>query len=125
MTKLILEPGRLNIEFPNASVSKVYRVRIIGQVITYIPDESSLILGSVPTISSEATQEETLKINIFNQLANLSGNVLRKGAIVSVEGFYDGNDVSVVDIYEINGMNLSHENMKMLQSLNHLESLNK
>ncbi|EGW31123.1 uncharacterized protein SPAPADRAFT_142548 [Spathaspora passalidarum NRRL Y-27907] len=120
MTRLILEPGSLSSLYPDASVSQNYRVRIIAQVLEYHPDNATLTLIQVPTLNS--SDSSTITINIFEQLGDISGDVIRKGTVVNLEGFYDGNTVIVIDIYPINGAHLNVENLETIQSLNNLPS---
>ncbi|RLV93501.1 hypothetical protein JA1_002292 [Spathaspora sp. JA1] len=119
MTRIILQPGTLTQQFPDASTSQTYRLRIIGQVTEYIGDNSTLILTSIPTLTESSSN---LSINIFNQLESIPGDVIRKGTIVSVEGFFDGDTLNVIDIYPINGADVDVESLKTLQKLNDLSS---
>jgi hypothetical protein len=124
MTRLVVDPLRLKQLFADASVCTPERIRIIGQVVEYLDTDSRLTISMVPTILDAASNGKIL-VNVESIVGELSTGVTKVGAIVSIEGFYDGNDVNVFDIYEINGASLLDTNATttMLQMTN-LSSMN-
>ncbi|KAK6456929.1 uncharacterized protein RJT20DRAFT_134228 [Scheffersomyces xylosifermentans] len=109
MTKLVLEPTQISHIFPNASVSRTYRVRIIAQVVEYNPHEPSLVLCKLPNIpdpdvievldddeEEEVSSKNGLKVKIDSVIQQLNPSVIEPGSTVDAEGMYDG---SVVDIF--------------------------
>ena len=127
MTKLILNPSDLSIEFPNISISNPQRIRILCQVIEYIPNESSLIIDKLPTVTSSSTTNTNnpnlVKVNIFDILNDCSLEVISRGTIINIDGYYDGSNIQPINIYEINGINFIIENIELLNQLNQLKSL--
>lgn len=125
MTKLILNPGDLFLIFPDISISNPQRIRILCQVIKYIPNESCLIIDKIPTVAESSTNKESLvKIDIFDILEDiLSIEIINKGTIINIDGYYDGEKIQPIDIYEINGINFTIENIEILNQLNQMKSL--
>ncbi|KHC54191.1 Protein involved in telomere maintenance [Candida albicans P75010] len=125
MTKLILNPGDLSSIFPDISISNPQRIRILCQVIKYIPNESCLIIDKIPTVAESSTNKESLvKIDIFDILEDiLSIEIINKGTIINIDGYYDGEKIQPIDIYEINGINFTIENIEILNQLNQMKSL--
>ncbi|AOW30863.1 Protein involved in telomere maintenance [Candida albicans P60002] len=125
MTKLILNPGDLSSIFPDISISNPQRIRILCQVIKYIPNESCLIIDKIPTVAESSTNKESLvKIDVFDILEDiLSIEIINKGTIINIDGYYDGEKIQPIDIYEINGINFTIENIEILNQLNQMKSL--
>ncbi|KAL1574290.1 hypothetical protein MG5_05437 [Candida albicans P57072] len=125
MTKLILNPGDLSSIFPDISISNPQRIRILCQVIKYIPNESCLIIDKIPTVAESSTNKKSLvKIDIFDILEDiLSIEIINKGTIINIDGYYDGEKIQPIDIYEINGINFTIENIEILNQLNQMKSL--
>lgn len=125
MTKLILNPGDLFLIFPDISISNPQRIRILCQVIKYIPNESCLIIDKIPTVAESSTNKKSLvKIDIFDILEDiLSIEIINKGTIINIDGYYDGEKIQPIDIYEINGINFTIENIEILNQLNQMKSL--
>lgn len=125
MTKLILNPGDLSLIFPDISISNPQRIRILCQVIKYIPNESCLIIDKIPTVAESSTNKKSLvKIDIFYILEDiLSIEIINKGTIINIDGYYDGEKIQPIDIYEINGINFTIENIEILNQLNQMKSL--
>lgn len=123
MTRLVVDPLRLKQLFSDASVTTPERIRIIGQVVEYLDTESRLSISTIPTMLDASNG--TILVNIESIVGELSTGVTEVGAIVSIEGFYDGDDVNVFDLYEINGESLLDTNATttMLQMTN-LNSMN-
>ncbi|RLP66607.1 hypothetical protein L150_05387 [Candida albicans Ca529L] len=125
MTKLILNPGDLSSIFPDISISNPQRIRILCQVIKYIPNESCLIIDKIPTVAESSTNKKSLvKIDVFDILEDiLSIEIINKGTIINIDGYYDGEKIQPIDIYEINGINFTIENIEILNQLNQMKSL--
>ncbi|KGR04347.1 hypothetical protein MG3_05473 [Candida albicans P78048] len=125
MTKLILNPGDLSSIFPDISISNPQRIRILCQVIKYIPNDSCLIIDKIPTVAESSTNKESLvKIDVFDILEDiLSIEIINKGTIINIDGYYDGEKIQPIDIYEINGINFTIENIEILNQLNQMKSL--
>ncbi|EEQ43225.1 Protein involved in telomere maintenance [Candida albicans Ca6] len=125
MTKLILNPGDLSSIFPDISISNPQKIRILCQVIKYIPNESCLIIDKIPTVAESSTNKKSLvKIDIFDILEDiLSIEIINKGTIINIDGYYDGEKIQPIDIYEINGINFTIENIEILNQLNQMKSL--
>ncbi|KAK6462555.1 hypothetical protein DFJ63DRAFT_335874 [Scheffersomyces coipomensis] len=116
----------INDKFPDACDSKIYRIRIIAQVVEYIEHESSLLLGRLPRFQSKTGDvvagNDALKVNIIDAMP-ISHDLTYSGAIVNAEGYYDGNTVNVFHCFPINGQSLiPDENAGVLTELNNLES---
>ncbi|KGQ83841.1 hypothetical protein MEQ_05411 [Candida albicans P87] len=125
MTKLILNPGDLSSIFPDISISNPQKIRILCQVIKYIPNESCLIIDKIPTVAESSTNKKSLvKIDVFDILEDiLSIEIINKGTIINIDGYYDGEKIQPIDIYEINGINFTIENIEILNQLNQMKSL--
>ncbi|KGQ82709.1 hypothetical protein MEM_05467 [Candida albicans L26] len=125
MTKLILNPGDLSSIFPDISISNPQRIRILCQVIKYIPNDSCLIIDKIPTVAESSTNKESLvKIDIFDILEDiLSNEIINKGTVINIDGYYDGEKIQPIDIYAINGINFTIENIEILNQLNQMKSL--
>lgn len=123
MTKLVLDPTQLGIECPNASESRLYKVRVFGQVLVYDEDTATLIIRKIPTIPklydqvilTDETMEGTLPVNLFQVLEDLEGNVVRSGSIVNVIGYYNGNNINVVECFVVDSsLVASQDNINIL-----------
>ena len=65
-----------------------------------------------------------VKIDIFDILEDiLSIEIINKGTIINIDGYYDGEKIQPIDIYEINGINFTIENIEILNQLNQMKSL--
>lgn len=103
-------------EFPDATISNPQRLRILAQVKLYIPEESTLIIDKVPTITSQ--ESIPMGIYLFNLLESCSSRVLISGTIINIDGFFDGETINPVDIYEVNGANFTIENIQLIEEMN-------
>lgn len=105
MTRLVLDPSTLLIELPRASESRLYRVRIIAQVVEYDEESCCLTVVKVPTVPQIHTTivlddiEDDNRVQIFlsNIIDRLNLDCIRKGAVVNIIGYYNGNGVNVVE----------------------------
>ena len=106
MTKLILNPGDLSLIFPDISISNPQRIRILCQVIKYIPNESCLIIDKIPTVAESSTNKESLvKIDIFDILEDiLSIEIINKGTIINIDGYYDGEKFNLLIFMKLMGL---------------------
>ena len=79
----------------------------------------------IPTVAESSTNKESLvKIDIFDILEDiLSIEIINKGTIINIDGYYDGEKIQPIDIYEINGINFTIENIEILNQLNQMKSL--
>lgn len=116
MTKIIFIPNNISQEFPDATISNPQRLRILAQVKLYIPEESILIIDKVPTIPSQ--ESIPMNIYLFNILESCSSRVLNSGTIINIDGFFDGETINPVDIYEVNGANFTIENIQLIEEMN-------
>lgn len=132
MTKLVLDPLNLSLEFPKASNSNLHRIRILAQVIAYDDDTSTLRITKVQNIPQLHTvinlideplsERDTLDLNVFNVLSTLNIEVTYPGTIVNIIGYYNGDDVNVVECYPVNGGTIIPEkNVQVLAGLSSLK----
>lgn len=108
MTRLVVDPLRLQELFSNGSVSNPERIRMIAQVVEYLDFDSMIMVKMIPTLP-DATKDGVL-INVGNIVEYLNKDVTMAGTIVSIEGFYDGITVTAFDCYAINGEALLESN---------------
>lgn len=131
MTKLILDPLSLSLEFPKASESRIYRVRILCQVVEYDDLTATLKVCRVPTIHKlhteinlidEPTVEEcTLNVNLIGVLNKVNVETISVGSIVNMVGYFNGADVNVIECYSVNGSSIIPENnVKVLEEISKL-----
>ncbi|KAG2736140.1 hypothetical protein G9P44_000230 [Scheffersomyces stipitis] len=95
MTKIVLDPGGLQRQFPD---SVTVRVRLIVQVIEYREEDAVLVVGRMPNLKGlvETTEEsDFLDVDIRPVLGDLKPEVTYSGTLVNIEGLFDGNDLSV------------------------------
>ena len=131
MTNLLLDPGTLKLEYPEASISKVFRVRILGQVLDYHESRTTLVLTKVPNLPKlhvkrdwETTKRKTLEVNILNLLPVISPECINFGTIVFVTGYYDGEDLNVVECYPIKSKAIiAKENINTIIGISNLEEI--
>ncbi|CUM54485.1 uncharacterized protein AC631_04080 [Debaryomyces fabryi] len=131
MTKLILDPLSLSLEFPKASESRIHRVRILCQVVEYDDLTATLKVCRVPTIHKlhteinlidEPTVEEcTLNVNLIGVLDKVNVETISVGSIVNMVGYFNGADVNVIECYSVNGSSIIPENnVKVLEEISKL-----
>lgn len=133
MTKLVLDPGTLEFECPEASISKVCRVRVLGQVLNYHEGKTTLVLTRVPNIprlhnqaclDGETPNHKNLEVNILNVLPIVSSECIRVGNIVFVTGYYDGQDLNVIECYPIKSKSvIAQENINTIIEISRLEDM--
>ncbi|KAK6199973.1 uncharacterized protein RJT21DRAFT_5097 [Scheffersomyces amazonensis] len=123
MTKLILDPGALDIELPDASVSNSYRIRILGQIIEYIDNESIIIIRRIPNLPCKNNENllGIIKLNVTNAMP-INGDLTHKGMLINAEGFYDGSTIDIFHCYGLNGSDIiPDENINILRQVNELK----
>lgn len=132
MTKLIVDPLSLLLEFPKASESKSYRIRILGQVVEYDDVTATLKIRKVPNvpklyteinlIEDEAPEKYTLNLDVTGVLHTLTKESISVGAIVNIVGYYDGKEVNVIECYTVNGSSIiPPNNVKVLTEISSLK----
>ncbi|CUM62799.1 uncharacterized protein PRCAT00000357001 [Priceomyces carsonii] len=131
MTKLVLDPTSLPALFPDASILNVYRVRILAQILEYIDEESHLVITKICNIKTPANQQNTVSstnnckgiaVNIEGLTNSIGPDTIFKGAIVNINGFWDGSYIEVVQCYPVNSQTLLHyENIETLIEMNNIE----
>lgn len=105
MTRLVLDPSTLPIEFPRASDSKLYRVRIIAQVVEYDDESCCLTVVKVPTVPQihttivldDIADDNQVHISLSNITDRLNLDCIRKGAVVNIIGYYNGRGINPVE----------------------------
>lgn len=132
MTKLIVDPLSLLLEFPKASESKSYRIRILGQVVEYDDVTATLKIRKVPNvpklyteinlIEDDAPEKYTLNLDVTGVLHTLTKESISVGAIVNIVGYYDGKEVNVIECYTVNGSSvIPPNNVKVLTEISSLK----
>ena len=132
MTKLILDPLSLSLEFPKASESRLHRVRILCQVVEYDDLTATLKVCKVPNIHKLHTEinlidepvEEayTLNVNLFGVLDKINAESISVGTIINIVGYFNGEEVNVVECYHVNGSSIIPEtNVKVLAEMSELK----
>lgn len=132
MTKLILDPLSLSLEFPKASESRIHRVRILCQVVEYDDLTATLKVCKVPTIHKLHTEINlidepvvetcTLNVNLIGVLDKVKTEAIRVGSIVNMVGYFNGEEVNVIECYPVNGSSIIPENnVKVLEEISKLK----
>lgn len=132
MTKLILDPLSLSLEFPRASESRLHRVRVFGQVVEYDDVTATLKICKVPNIPKIHTEinliEETLPeiytldVNVLGVLDKMNTESISVGTIVNITGYFNGEDVNVIECYPVNGSSvIPQNNLHVLSELSKLK----
>lgn len=132
MTKLILDPLSLPLEFPKASESRLHRVRILGQVVEYEDAAATLKVCKVPNIPKLHTEinlidepvpeAHTLNVNIGGVLDKMNAESISIGTIVNIVGYFNGEDVNVIECYPVNGSSIiPHNNVTVLTEISKLK----
>ena len=132
MTKLILDPLSLSLEFPKASESRLHRVRILCQVIENDDLTATLKVRKVPNIHKFHTEINlidepvaeayTLNVNLFGVLNKMNAESISVGTIVNIVGYFNGEKVNVIECYSVNGSSMIPENnIKVLAEISKLK----
>lgn len=132
MTKLILDPLSLSLEFPKASESRIHRVRILCQVVEYDDLTATLKVCKVPNIHKLHTEinlidepvaeRYTLNVNLFGVLDKMNAESISVGTIVNIVGYFNGENVNVIECYPVNGSSIIPENnVKVLAGISKLK----
>lgn len=129
MTKIILDPISLPYIFPSASESEIFRVRIFAQVLGYKDEESTLRITKICNapkyhnyvIIDESDPEKYLDVSIHNILPEISNEVTIPGSLVSIVGYWNGEELNVIECNEFNGESLLP--FSNLETLNKLASI--
>jgi ribosomal protein L2 len=124
MTRLILDPCSLPSLLPKASVSQVYKIRLIVQVVEYDGERVCLVVRQMPiTGQVTAPSRATVRIRVSEIISSLNPEMIHYGSIVSITAFYDGVDVTAVECNAINVNNMQpQENIATLVGMTELES---
>lgn len=109
MTKLIVDPDALKLEFPRASESRSVRVRLLVQVIEYDDANANLVVRKLPNFPSTSIslddfsleQESRYVINVFGLLSNIHTEITDPGCIISLVGYYNGDKIHPIECYPI------------------------
>lgn len=117
MTKLILDPTSLPLVFPKASVSKLYKVRLLVQVLHYDLDEICLVVQQAPI----GVTSSTLSIDVSNIVSSLTPEIIHYGSMVNITGFYDGNRVTASECCLVDGNDINNDTISTLVAMTNLE----
>lgn len=110
MTRLVLDPATLPIEFPRASDSRVYRVRLIAQIVEYNDEACCLTVVKAPTVPQIHTtivlddieEDGKVQINVLNIVDRLNLDAISPGSVVSIVGYYNGQEINPVECDAVN-----------------------
>lgn len=133
MTNLVLDPASLAILFPKASIENLLKVRIIGQVLEYNPQNASLTIGKVPGMPSpqvvsldgieQDTLDQDLSLCISRCISSMKEGSLDPGSIISIVGFYDGKNVNVIDCSTAESTYLTLEAIQTLNAVSKAQNI--
>lgn len=111
MTKIILDPCTLSLEFPKASDTNYYQVRILAQVHEYDVRSATLTVGKISTIpqihttiklddeEDDTDDSSVLKIKLVHIIDLLDLEMITRGSIVNITGSYNGTELIPNDCY--------------------------
>lgn len=85
--KLVVKPGKIRFQFPNATQTKSQNVRIIGTTRRFSALEQCLSIEAIPTLQDS----EELLLNLSQmEPFKIPQEVALAGMIVEIHGIYDG-----------------------------------
>lgn len=128
MPRFVLDPAVLALQYPKACPEKPQKVRIVAQVADHVL--GVLYLTRVPNLPQLHTQivldgteaaADPVPINIAD--LTVDGDCLRRGAVVSVWGAYDGTQVVAWDCLASNGQELLGGGSDILAEASNLKDL--
>lgn len=127
MPSFILDPAVLPLQYPKANTAKPQKVRIVAQVIHHDMEHGRLTLTRVPNlpqlhthIAIDGDVSETKPVPVVIKNIEVDAECLRKGAIVSIWGSFDGKQVEAWDCVSTNGQELLHGGAEVLAEASNL-----
>lgn len=134
MTRLILDPALLPLQYPRASSARPKKIRLIAQVQKYDIQAAQLHLSRIPNLPQLYTQitldddlsqasESIVAVDTSQVMESLRAAHTDPGAIVSVWGFYDGECVTAVECSAVNGQELLSGGAEVLAEMSNLRDL--
>lgn len=133
MTNLVLDASCISVLFPKASEECLVKVRIFGQIVDYDDQHAVVTIRKIPGMPSPhvvsleeedaATNEECTRIDINSAVGSLSGGDLDPGCLISIIGFYNGEDINVIECCSINGAYMSPTVIETIQSISQVQKL--
>lgn len=110
MTRLVTDPGNIELQAPGASSAHVKYIRIVGQVTCY--QEGCLYLAKIlslpdTVVTLDGPRETCRLLAIDVDLSvQLTYRETEVGAVVNVRASYDGHHVVAYEVYAIEGTQL-------------------
>lgn len=110
MTRLVTDPGNIELQVPEASSAHVKYIRIVGQVTCY--QEGCLYLAKIQSLPDtvvaldgppETSRLLAVDVDLSVQLTYRETEV---GAVINVRASYDGDHVVAYEVYAIEGTQL-------------------
>ena len=133
MTNLVLDASCLSVLFPKASEENLVKVRIFGQIVDYDEQHGVVTIRKGPGMPSphvvslededSAPNEECTSIDIKSVVDTLKSGDLDPGCLVTIIGFYNGEDINVVECCSVNGTYISPRVMDTMQSISQVQKL--
>ncbi|EGV65306.1 hypothetical protein PSN45_002544 [Yamadazyma tenuis] len=114
MTVLILNPEELKTRFPQSSESDTLRVRLIVQTLRFDYESNHIAIRSMSCVTPSS-----VKVWLHN-IGKYDSQVVKKGTVIDVTGYFNGEDVDAIEISALNGSELTQENISVLQTISHL-----
>lgn len=132
MTKLILDPAILPLQYPRASSIRPKKIRLVAQVHRYDVQCGHLFLSRIPnlpplhtqiTLDDEPSPEKPVAVDVAGVAQNLAPETTDPGSIVSIWGFYNGAIISAVECCPVNGQELLGGSAEVLAGISSLGDL--
>lgn len=114
MTRLCVDPATLWLQYARASPESAVRIRAVAQVSHYDSDSARLYLvrcanlGRAEFIDIDGGYESAyadgaVAVDVSGILDTLGPHHVAVGAVVSVWGMFDGNEIYAVECSEVDG----------------------
>lgn len=113
MTRLCMDPATLRLQYPRASHSAPVRIRVVAQVSRYDAGNARLFLVRCANLAraevfdidagAVCNTDSEIGVDVSGVMAALGPHQVMTGAVVSVWGMFDGNEIYAVECAEVNG----------------------
>lgn len=117
MTKLILDPFTLNDVFPDASVEKNYRFRLLVQCMAFDRVNRELEVCRIPR-SNQDSNTVTVSLDKVDYVKNFD-----VGDIVDLIGYFDGDNLDICEVNLMDGRDIMNENYNIVERMTNLPDI--
>lgn len=117
MTKLILDPFTLNDVFPDASVKKNYRFRLLAQCMGVDRVNRELKVCKIPR-SNQESNTVTVSLDKVDYIKTFD-----VGDILDLIGYYDGENLDIYEVNPVDGRDIMNENYNIVERMTNLQDI--